>query len=141
MPKFRMPTSSLKQVINPLDGVTWKVRPIDPIEVREAVQRGEGITVPWQEAQQKGLPPEAESQRLFHVQRVAYLVKNPPIEGDTHKIFLAVSKERVWFNDGNHRIAAAIVREDPFVELYIADSGELELSTLFPGLESVERQD
>lgn len=136
MPRYRVPTASLTAVINPLEGDTWKVEPIDPAEVREAASRGEVVEVPWRKAQEAGLP--ADLHRIFHIRRIAYLLGVEPQKDDEHKMFLAVSLTRVWFYDGNHRAAAAIVRGDPFVELYIADSKEQDLASLFPGLEPLD---
>ncbi|UXT53246.1 hypothetical protein FY136_28715 (plasmid) [Agrobacterium tumefaciens] len=139
MPKYRMPMASLISVMNPLDCKTWQVEPITPSEVREAIDRKEFAEVSWQTALEKGI--DREIHRIFHVRRIAYLAANPPSEDGGHKMHLAVSKDKTWFYDGNHRAAAAIVRGDPTIELWIASSGELDLPTLFPGLEEIEPQD
>jgi len=123
-------------VINPLNGETWQVEPITPSEVREAIEREEFVDVSWQTAQENKIPLEIH--RMFHVRRIAYLAANPPSEDNGHKIRLAVSKNRTWFYDGNHRAAAAIVRGDATIDLWIADSGELDLPALFPGLEEIK---
>jgi hypothetical protein len=76
----------------------------------------------------------AELHRHFHIRRIAYLLEAGSPADEQHKMMLAVSRDRTWFYDGNHRAAAAIVRGDRCIELYIADSGEVDLAAMFPGL-------
>ncbi|NTJ63748.1 hypothetical protein G6M50_37025 [Agrobacterium rhizogenes] len=132
MPKYSMPVASLKAAINPLDGRTWNVAPIDAEEVLAAAQQGNVCDKSWQEMQKAQLP--ADFHRHFHVTRIAYLLSASSPAKEEHKMMLCVAKDRIWLNDGNHRVAAAIVRGDPTIELYIADSGELDLPAVFPGL-------
>lgn len=129
--KYRVPIESLKAVINPLDGDMWKVDAIDPQEVRDAADQGQVCERSWAEMKDQ-LPPELH--RVFHIARIAWLLGTELDGDDPHKLMLAVSKDRTWFYDGNHRVAAAIVRGDDAIILHIADSGELDLSLLFPGL-------
>ena len=133
--RYRIPIDALKTVINPLDGDMWQVDPIDPQEVVDAAQRGEICDRPWAELQAARLPRELH--RTFHVMRLAWLLSAPRDPDDIHKIMLCVSPDRVWFFDGNHRAAAAIVRGDPMIELHIADGGGRDLANLFPGLVSI----
>ena len=130
-----MPVASLKAAINPLDGRTWNVVPIDAEEVLAAAQQGDVCDKSWQEMQQARLPTELH--RDFHVTRIAYLLNARSPEHEKHKVMLCVAADRIWLNDGNHRVAAAIVRGDPTIDLYIADSGELDLAAAFPGLRSL----
>ena len=133
--KYRIPIDSLKAVINPLAGDTWRVDPIDPQEVMDAAQRGETCDQSWATLQATGLPRELH--RTFHVMRLAWLVNAPRDPDDIHKIVLCVSPDKVWFYDGNHRAAAAIVRSDPVIELHIIDGGGQNLAVIFPGLVAI----
>jgi hypothetical protein len=72
MPKYSMPLASLKAVINPLDGKTWRVEPIDPEEIWAAESRSEVCEHPWQKMQEEGMPPGLH--RMFHIRRIAYLL-------------------------------------------------------------------
>lgn len=132
MTKYRVPTNSLKAVINPLNGEMWKVEPIAPEEVLAAVAQGDACEIAWGELRDE-LPPHLH--RTFHITRIAWLVGNAPSDNDPDKVMLSVSRDRIWFHDGNHRVAAAIVRGDATVDLHIASSGELDLSELFPGIQ------
>ena len=129
--KYKVPIESLKAVINPLDGDMWKVAAIDPQEVRDAAGLGKVCELPLAQVKDE-LPPDLH--RLFHISRIAWLLGADPNGDDPHKLMLAVSKDRIWFYDGNHRVAAAIVRGDDAIILHIADSGELDLAILLPGL-------
>jgi hypothetical protein len=129
--EYKVPIKSLKAVINPLDGEMWKVEAIDPQEVRDAADQRQFGKLPW--AQVKNELP-AECHRLFHITRIAWLLGEEMDGDDPHKLMLAVSKDRVWFYDGNHRVAAAIVRGDDNIILHIAESGEVDLALLLPGL-------
>lgn len=133
MPKYRVTTSSLKAVINPMDGGTWQVA-VTQDEVLDAIKNGKFEERSWQTVSSS---LDRKDHHNFHVCRIAYLVQNPSLDSDEHKIFLAVSTQRNWFNDGNHRVAAAIIREDPHIDLWIASSGEFELDSLFPGIEKL----
>jgi hypothetical protein len=131
-----MPIDSLKAVINPLDGVMWQVDPIDPAEVRAAANRGDVCDRPWAEMQAAKLPHDLH--RTYHVRRLAWLLNAPPPAEEDQKIFLCVSADSVWFLDGNHRVAAAIVRGDHMIEMNIADSKEVSLEEMFPGIRRID---
>lgn len=136
MARYRIPMDSLKAVINPLSGSTWKIEPIDPTEILAAAERGELEATPWPQAKKAQLPPE--SHRDFHIRRVAYLLGATATQEDTHKLMLAVSPDEVWFYDGNHGAAAAIVRNDPFIDLHIAASDYEYLADRFPGIKLLD---
>ena len=133
--RYLVPIHSLKAVINPLDGAMWQVDPIDPDEVRAAAGSGEVCDRSWAEMQAANLPREMH--RTYHILRLAWLLKAPPNAEDEHKIMLCVSADRTCFLDGNHRAAAAIVRGDDLIELFISSSNEVDLDTLFPGIRPI----
>ena len=91
--RYGIPIDALKAVINPLDGDTWQVDPIDPQEVVDAAQRGDLCDRPWAELQAAGLPRKLH--RTFHVMRLARLLSAPRDPDDVHKIMLCVSADRV----------------------------------------------
>jgi hypothetical protein len=131
-----MPIASLKAILNPLDGTHWKVEPISIDEIVSAVAESNTCDKSWQELQEAGLP--AELHRTFHVMRIAYLYTADRVERTEHPTFLCVSTNESWFFDGNHRAAAAIARGDESITLKIANSGELDLFRLFPGLAELD---
>lgn len=134
--RYSIPIESLKAVINPLDGTMWQVDPIDPNEVKDAAERGEVCDRPWAEVQAAQLPRDLH--RTYHVRRLAWLLNAAPCVKDEHKIMLCVSADRIWFYDGNHRIAAAIVRGDTLIDLSIASSDEIDLAALFKGIKKID---
>jgi hypothetical protein len=136
--EYRVPITSLKAVINPLDGDMWKVAAIDPQEVRDAADKGTVCKYSWAELKNE-LPPELH--RAFHISRIAWLLAVEPNRNDPHKLLLNVTKHRIWLFDGNHRVAAAIVRGDNAINLHIIDSGELDLALLLPGLTAMNDAD
>lgn len=134
--RYRIPIESLKAVINPLDGDMWQVEPIDPEEVRDAAGHGQVYDRPWAAMQTARLPRELH--RAYHLGRLAWLLSAEADADDEHRITLCVSADRTWFFDGNHRAAAAMIRGDDAIDVWIAESGEIDLDTLFPGLSRLE---
>lgn len=129
--KYKVPIKSLKAVINPLDGKMWKVAAIDPQEVLDAANQGIFSEQSWA-IMKNELPPEMH--RPFHIARIAQLLCTKVDSNDPYKLILAVYKDEFWFYDGNHRVAAAIVRGDDSITLQIVTSGEQDLAVLLPGL-------
>ncbi|WP_145750997.1 hypothetical protein [Nitrospirillum amazonense] len=136
MIRYSVPINSLKEVVNPLDGVIWKIAPIDPNEVRAAANAGGGIDDSWQDANAR-LPLHLH--RTFHIRRLARLLSVLPNAHDEHPITLCVGSDTTWFYDGNHRAAAAIIRGDLLIELLIAHGDDVELEKLFPGIKRVNQ--
>lgn len=132
--KYQVPIKSLTAIINPLDGEMWKVEAINPQEVRDAVDRGDFAERSWGQVKDELSP---EFHRNFHICRIAWLLGVELDAEDSHKLTLAVIKDRAWLVDGNHRVAAAIVRGDDNIILHIAHSGEEDLVGLLPGLISL----
>lgn len=117
-----MPISELRQVVDPLDGSHWKVRPISPDEILEAIDAGAFVDISWQEVSAT-IPKELHD--IFHVRRIAHLVKNAPTESQEHKVMLCMVNDEAWLYDGYHRLAAAIVRGDTELTLSINAAEEL----------------
>lgn len=129
--KYKVPIKSLKAIINPLDGKMWNVDAIDPQDILDAANQGRVAEHPWALVKDK-LPPELH--RSYHIDRIAWLLGAEMDGNDRDELVLVVSKDQVWLYDGNHRVAAAIVRGDDNIILHIADSGEVDLALLLPGL-------
>lgn len=84
---------------------------------------------PWEQAMRdipemdgcNPLSPESGREFLrMHARRIAWLVRNPdptPIQFDVGITHLL---ESFQFEDGNHRLAAAIIRNDPTIRAEIA---------------------
>lgn len=103
----------------------WGLKqPITKIGVSRAIKNGTYKLAPRpQDYEPFDLPPLRQA-RQFHTRRVAYLVVNrasDPIHFDAN-----VGSYHFWsIIDGNHRLAAAIYREDEEIE--VAVSGFLDL--------------
>lgn len=116
MKRYTVPVDDLRQIVNPLDGSHWQVRPLSVEEVEDAVSAGEFVELSWQEVSAE-LPKPLHD--LFHIRRIAYLVEHPPVESSEHKIILCMVNDEAWLYDGWHRLAAAIVRRDASITIYV----------------------
>lgn len=116
MPWYRVSIPEIVATVNPLSGDMWKCGPIAVEEVQSAVRAGRISHDPWS-TKINILAPELH--RDFHIERIAALV-DAEISKKVDPICIAISPDRVWVVDGNHRIAAAIVRGDPVLDLVIS---------------------
>lgn len=137
MPIFDVPVSEIRQLVDPLTGSMWKCDPIDIEEVKSAIDGGIEVPLSWNEA--NGTIP-SHLQRLFHIQRIATLVRSPPPENDPRGIILVITDEGSWFFDGNHRFAAEIVKGAATIRLkvvFVSESGA-SLANFLPGAMQAE---
>lgn len=112
----------LQQIANPFDSVVWHLdidSPITRQEIQTAIAQGRTVSQPC-----NMLPAldwvDASARRRRHVERVAFLV----MYGWFDPIMIDVGLPDYFFGarppfwpitDGNHRVAAAIFRKDPFI--------------------------
>ena len=64
--------------------------------------------------------------------RIASLASKPAGADDTDKVIIAIAPDHIWIYDGNHRIAAAIVRGDIAMKVWIASYEELAVRAHLP---------
>lgn len=129
--------SDLLSIVNPLDGTHWRVDPISIQDVGAALNEGDFVATSWNEIQHK-IPPNLNDSyfhREIHIRRIAYLV-DQGVSVDVPILGIQNTNEpnEVWFYDGNHRFAAAIVRGDTEFEVKIAASDESGVSILLPSM-------
>jgi hypothetical protein len=116
-----VPVSDLAAHCSPLDGMEWECEPIDPDEVMAALAEGRLEGESWQVMTGRSLPSWNDDikHHKFHIERMAYLLANPDgspidivLEGDFFKKVLRLL-------DGNHRLGAAILRNDETILVFV----------------------
>jgi len=125
---------------NPFDGQEWDCSPIPREEVLDRVARGELEFEPWQvvNIRHRSAPLDDVS---YHAGRIACLYANPDrspldIGMEGHRDAYGDCR-RVRLFDGNHRLAAAILRMDETVRVKVME-WELEaLREFLPSLRVV----
>lgn len=128
MSRYRVPVSEIRNIVDPLLGETWKCAPIAIAEVQTAVEQQKFRSESWNAVQQSVAPEQA---RDFHIHRIAYLVHHG-YDQEAPKIAVAHDGVRTWIYDGNHRVAAAIIRGDAALDIVLADTGDGALQKLLP---------
>lgn len=112
-----IPVKRLARLCDPLSCWIEVDDPIKPQEVLDCIARGEEALVDtplWTAIVFKKTRVSAEENRLRHIQKVAWFVKNPakdPISIEVGCARLGVRIDHI-IEDGNHRLAAAIIRGD-----------------------------
>jgi len=121
----------LRKLFDPFKQNVWVEDPVTIEMVREAIQRGSLNATPFLSIRDKGRGPIWTAQE--HADRIAYLA----VYGWTEPIILDVGVPALGcyvYNpilDGNHRLAAAIFREDETI--LTETSGAISiLETLLP---------
>ncbi|NNM56231.1 hypothetical protein [Acidocella sp.] len=131
--RYRVPVIGLQKHVDPLKGRLWGCDAITEAEIRTAVAARQFETEAWDSASANLQGP---SGRDFHIRRVAHFVESG-LPNDKHSIQLDLQRQpdgsEIGVMNGNHRIAAAIVRGDAHVEalLYVWD--RVDISRLLPG--------
>lgn len=121
----------LQQIADPFDNVVWHLdidAPITRQEVQTAISQGRFIgqistaryTVNW---------ADAATRRQTHAERIAYLVTYGwhdaiMVDVGLPDYFFGASPPFWPVTDGNHRVAAAIFRKDPFISGSVVGSIE-----------------
>ena len=106
----------LKQYINPLENPPWtNVSPISKQEISDCISKKEYLDP-------QSSKRDSSTTRQDHIKRIAYLVVNK----DSKPISLRIMNN-INCTDGNHRLAAAIYREDEFVECYLTMLNDIEI--------------
>lgn len=117
----RFDLRKFRKVCDPFRSPCWLDRPITQREVRAALRAGNLVAESYSGSPSWNWPMDR------HVARIAYLVVHPdptPIEVDVGVPSLGCPVEWPVF-DGNHRLAAAIFRGDPYI--LVSASGACDL--------------
>ncbi len=125
---FLIKLNVLGRCVDPLDGVLWGCERITREEIREAVAKDELEERNWDTEKQDLQGPAG---REFHIKRIAYFVAHGiPSDNQNIQVFVgdAAANARVSINNGNHRIAAAIMRGEDAVRalIYFLDMSDVE---------------
>ena len=120
---FEIPTHELRQWVNPLNGALWGCEAIQERDVGNAVKRGDVETQHWDGVKDDLHGPDS---RDFHIRRIAFFVEKG-LPDDDYRIRLgvdAMDETLIRVDNGNHRLAAAFIRNDPSVRalLYYFDA-------------------
>ena len=112
----------LQQIADPFDNVVWHLdidTPITRQEVQAAISQGRMCSMPREVMPIVNLS-DAPARRRQHVERIAFLVTYgwfDPIMIDVGlPDYFFGARPPFWpVTDGNHRVAAAIFRRDPYI--------------------------
>ena len=136
MTHYLIPTSELREIVNPLDGTMWKCAPIDESEVLAAVKAGADELRVWENVIRE--IPHAEH-RDFHINRIATMLRqNVSIDRVILVLENHTAEVRAYLNDGNHRLAAAYIRGDRAVRALIAAADPAGIPNVLPGATAVD---
>jgi hypothetical protein len=133
MKSYRVPLATLAQHVDPLDGALWGCTRITSAEVNRAVADNSFQYEPWDMRKDQLQGPQS---RDFHIQRMAHFVAHG-LPADEHSIRISLDQQpngnQIGIDNGNHRIGAALIRGDPFVDalVYFFDPGDVH--RLLPG--------
>jgi hypothetical protein len=131
--RYRVPVMELQKYVNPLSGWLWGCAPIAPSEIVAAVAAQQFEEVPWDRAKDRLQGPAG---RDFHIGRIAYFVANGlPSDGYAVQIDLDLQPDdrEIGIVNGNHRIAAAILRGDAQIDATVYFFDAAEVARLLPG--------
>lgn len=117
--KVRIPTSSLLGKVDPLSGRLWGCSRIDRAEVMAAAARTAREERPWDTVKDELQGPAG---RTFHIERIATFVQDG-LPNDAHSIVLDLQDQPndlpIGVQNGNHRLAAALIRGDEHVDALV----------------------
>jgi hypothetical protein len=123
---FEIFAHELRAQVDPLNGALWGCEAIQESDVMSAVSRGEFETQHWDGVKDELHGPDS---RDFHIRRIAFFV-HTGLPDDNHRIRLGVDaadQSPIRIDNGNHRLAAAFIRQEPTVRalLYYFDASEV----------------
>ena len=129
---YRVKSSELMNIINPLDGSMWKCGSISVEEIEVARRNKEFEERSWSHDGVVQEKLSLEESRTFHIRRIATMLE----KGYTGKIIMALINHtqeiEAFVSDGNHSLAATYVRGDDEIELVIAASDPGSILKILP---------
>lgn len=106
---YRVPLASLLRYVNPFVTPPWECGPFTIDDVKRAIVKED----------LQPLPTPSWHARDEHIARVAYLA----VEGWDNRFSPVLDVDAFWpIDDGNHRVCAAVVRGDEYIEMIIVGS-------------------
>lgn len=132
----KLPLKEFKKLWSPFDSksIPWSLSSAISIkDVEKSVQEGKLVGID----RGQHFKYFKDSLRLLHIRRIAWFVvngiKNPITIHINPELQIHPKPNRWVVSDGNHRLAAAIVREDKYINVNIR--GDLEHAEKLLGLE------
>lgn len=134
---FEISVHELRAQVDPLNGVLWGCGAIQEDEVKRAITQGALETQHWDDVKDDLHGPDS---RDFHIGQIAFFVKNG-LPDDNYRIRLgvdAMDQSPIRIDNGNHRLAAAFIRNDPTVKalLYYFDASDV--SAVLPSAQPID---
>lgn len=114
----QIPVQALRQIADPFENSVWGIDSITRAEVTTAIRIGALLAPNW--------PGGYLRTRQEHIGRVAWLVQCGRPGFDAYPIEVDVgipgfTNQFLWpIEDGNHRFAASIYRNDPYIAAHVA---------------------
>lgn len=96
--------SKLVQIVNPLTSPPWK-EVIEPISIEEVLNTKSGKPT----SEYSAFKPETRKQ---HIEKISFFIKHG---WNDDPITIVFNKDLYPIYDGNHRLCAAIIRNDDFI--------------------------
>lgn len=133
----RAPTGWLQDLCDPLASPPWEVAPITPHDVWDRVTAGDFTHC---DARARDVAPwKRPVCRECDIRRIAeFVVAGWPDADEAHPITVDLGVGTYWpgwvVTDGNHRLAAALVRGDAFVDVATAGDWDRCLRVLVDGV-------
>ncbi len=141
MSVYRVKTSELRQLVEPLDGCMWNCGPIDEDDIRTAKENGGFEYRSWDGDGVVHKELTLEEARLFHTRRIAALLD----KGHDGRIIMILENHTdnpsAKLNDENHSLAAAYLRGDVEIELVLAASNPDGIKRVLPSATVVTSTD
>lgn len=129
---FNVCMAELQPHIDPLGGALWGCDRIQPSEVLAAMAANKLEERTWDREKDELQGPGS---RDFHVRRVAYFVAMG-LPNDSHRIRLSVDaldpSQPIRIDNGNHRLAAAIIRGDAIVQALLYHFDRADVARFLP---------
>lgn len=134
---FEISVPELRAQVDPLNGSLWGCAAIQEDEVKRAVMQGNFETQHWDGVKDSLHGPDS---RDFHIARIAFFVQSG-LPDDIHRIRLSIDdldQSPIRIDNGNHRVAAAFIRNDPTVKalLYYFDASAV--SAFLPNAQPID---
>jgi hypothetical protein len=128
---FEVRIADLADKVNPFDCKEWGCDPIDPDDVLQALKEGRFQTESWQVVNSR-FRARSFNDIAFHIERIAYLMVNPDDKPLSCEIEEDIGLSNLRVYDGNHRLAAAILRGDQTVAIEMDEWSVDKLLTVLP---------
>jgi hypothetical protein len=131
--RYQVPVAALQRHVDPLGGWLWGCTLISVSEIMAAVAAQQFEIEPWDQAKER---LQGSTGREFHVRRIATFVANG-LPSDSYAVQINLDRQpddrEIGIVNGNHRIAAAILRGDAYIEATVYFFDPADVDRLLPG--------